>query len=472
VPRITISYRRDDSGVITGRIFDRLAAHFGRESVFRDIDNIPPGVDFRKHIDAVLDESDVILAIVGPKWVGPRTGQSRLANTADPVRLEIETALGKGKPLIPVLVLRATMPRPEQLPESLNDFAYRNAVQIDSSQDFDVHIARLVRAMERILAAGGGMPAAPTEAVAEMIPDREMLPQTAPTTSAEIAELRAINQTIQAQLEAQTDAQQEEARAAARLREEIAAVQQRASAYAAEAKSAAEKATLKQRELLDTGHAAEQALGRVRELEAEVINLKKNLVSAATTSANARGTLKSRDVSIAKLEAEKAALISRIGTADDEYITARQLRRFLLSLRGRVTRSQFWLWFAPHLVINAALWILIFRDRERPGLVFSIWLWFSLVTLWPSVAISVKRIHDRGNSGWLLLIFYVPLLSFIQGITELSYEIPGTLLWDVAQSFAGLDDIAKLAAIATLGAELWFFANFGLRPDVDQAATA
>jgi len=41
MPRITISYRRDDTLDITGRIFDRLAAHFGREAVFRDIDNIP-----------------------------------------------------------------------------------------------------------------------------------------------------------------------------------------------------------------------------------------------------------------------------------------------------------------------------------------------------------------------------------------------------------------------------------------------
>ena len=80
--KITISYRRDDSGVITGRIFDRLAAHFGRDAVFRDIDDIPPGVDFRKHISGILDDSDIVLAVVGPRWIGPRAGQSRLANAA------------------------------------------------------------------------------------------------------------------------------------------------------------------------------------------------------------------------------------------------------------------------------------------------------------------------------------------------------------------------------------------------------
>lgn len=147
MPRITISYRRDDSLDITGRIFDRLAAHFGREAVFRDIDNIPPGVDFRRHIDLVLDDSDVVLAIVGPKWTGP--AQHRLASPADPVRVEIETALRKNKPLIPVLVSAAAMPLPDELPDSLCDFAYRNAVRVDSGQDFDVHLGRLIHAVER-----------------------------------------------------------------------------------------------------------------------------------------------------------------------------------------------------------------------------------------------------------------------------------------------------------------------------------
>ena len=95
MPRITISYRRDDSGVITGRIFDRLAAHYGREAVFRDIDNIPPGIDFARHISDILDESDIVLAIVGPRWIGPRAGRSRLANAADPVRVEMRLRCAK-----------------------------------------------------------------------------------------------------------------------------------------------------------------------------------------------------------------------------------------------------------------------------------------------------------------------------------------------------------------------------------------
>jgi hypothetical protein len=151
MPRITISYRRDDSDVITGRIFDRLSAHYGRETVFRDIDSIPLGVDFRKHVNSVIDGTDIMVAVVGPKWIGPRPGQSRLDNAADPVRVEVDAALRKGVPLIPVLVLRAQMPRADQLPPSLEDFAYRNAARIDAGQDFDTHMGRLIRAIDNVL---------------------------------------------------------------------------------------------------------------------------------------------------------------------------------------------------------------------------------------------------------------------------------------------------------------------------------
>src|SRR5260370_27317843 len=88
--RITISYRREDSGVITGRIFDRLVAQYGRDSIFRDIDDVPFGVDFREHIRRVIDESDVVLAIVGPRWLGPRGGHSPPPHEGGPARGAIE----------------------------------------------------------------------------------------------------------------------------------------------------------------------------------------------------------------------------------------------------------------------------------------------------------------------------------------------------------------------------------------------
>jgi TIR domain len=76
--RLTLSYRRSDSEALTGRIFDRLIRHYGRKSVFRDIDNVPVGVDFRTHIQDALQKSDILLAVVGAGWHGPRKGHDRI----------------------------------------------------------------------------------------------------------------------------------------------------------------------------------------------------------------------------------------------------------------------------------------------------------------------------------------------------------------------------------------------------------
>lgn len=156
MPRVSISYRRSDSEAITGRIFDRLIGHYGRKSVFRDVDNVPVGVDFRSHIQDVLQKSDILLAIVGPNWRGPRpNGPARIDEDSDQVRIELETALKKGIPVIPVLVGRSEIPAPSELPDSLKPFSYRNAVRVDTGQDFDHHLDRLIRETDSILKGKG-----------------------------------------------------------------------------------------------------------------------------------------------------------------------------------------------------------------------------------------------------------------------------------------------------------------------------
>jgi uncharacterized protein (TIGR02594 family) len=153
MPRLSISYRRSDSGDVTGRIFDRLVGHYGKKSVFRDIDNVPIGVDFRTHIRHVLQHSDILFAVVGPDWRGPKPdGHARIEEENDLVRIEVETALKEGIPVIPLLVGDAEMPTAEQLPEALKPFSYRNATRVDSGQDFDHHLDRLVRKTDAILA--------------------------------------------------------------------------------------------------------------------------------------------------------------------------------------------------------------------------------------------------------------------------------------------------------------------------------
>jgi hypothetical protein len=152
MPNILISYRREDSDAIAGRIRDRLANHFGDEHVFMDIDNIPFGTDFRQHVQNALMKNDLVLAIIGPKWMGPtRGGAARIQAEADPVRVEIETAFKHGIQVIPVLVGKATMPKSGDLPESLGNLPFLNAAEVSAGRDFNQHIDRLLRAIESFL---------------------------------------------------------------------------------------------------------------------------------------------------------------------------------------------------------------------------------------------------------------------------------------------------------------------------------
>jgi CubicO group peptidase (beta-lactamase class C family) len=154
--KITISYRRADSDAIAGRIRDRLASHYGENSVFMDIDSIPFGIDFREHIKAELAANDILVAVVGPKWLGPgEDARPRMHDETDPVRIEIETALQRGIPVIPVLVHGAIIPKPGELPAAMQSFAFHNAAAVDTGRDFHSHMDRLIRSMDMILKRKG-----------------------------------------------------------------------------------------------------------------------------------------------------------------------------------------------------------------------------------------------------------------------------------------------------------------------------
>jgi len=80
---IAISYRREDSTPVAGRLHDRLRAEFGNDNVFMDFDSIPYGVDFRDHIKSTLERADVVVAVVGPGWwAGRRRRHAALTTRA------------------------------------------------------------------------------------------------------------------------------------------------------------------------------------------------------------------------------------------------------------------------------------------------------------------------------------------------------------------------------------------------------
>jgi formylglycine-generating enzyme required for sulfatase activity len=154
--KIFISYRRADSTYLIGRIKDRLVSVFGEESTFRDLDDIPAGVDFRDVLERETNDCNVMLVVIGPQWasITNAQGDRRLFDPEDFTRIEVETGLkrlSEGKTMvIPVLVLNASMPSAQELPQSLGQLAYQNAISIRNDPDFDNDMDRLVRDMKRI----------------------------------------------------------------------------------------------------------------------------------------------------------------------------------------------------------------------------------------------------------------------------------------------------------------------------------
>jgi WD40 repeat protein len=149
---IFIAYRRDDSHHITDRIYEWLVREFGKRKVFKDVDSIPLGRDFRHIIRNAVGRCDVLLAVIGDQWISAAKspGLRRIDDPTDFVRVEIEAALERDVPIIPLLVLDATMPREDDLPPSLKNLAYHNGMPVRPDPDFRHDMERLIGAIREL----------------------------------------------------------------------------------------------------------------------------------------------------------------------------------------------------------------------------------------------------------------------------------------------------------------------------------
>jgi len=152
---VFICYRRDDSGETAGRIFDRLTRDLPAGAVFRDLDSIPLGVDFREHVRQKLASARVVLVLIGREWLAIRDAHERrrLDDAADHVRVEVELALHTpGVRVIPILCRQALMPGAEDLPQTMRDLAFKNGQAVRPDPDFHRDVDHLVKHIREILA--------------------------------------------------------------------------------------------------------------------------------------------------------------------------------------------------------------------------------------------------------------------------------------------------------------------------------
>ncbi len=168
--QIFISYRRDDSAGYARAVYDELARHFGAERVFIDVDDIPAGQSFVDVIQRAVGESEVLLVLMGKRWLGEREGGApRIADPEDFVALEVAAGLAKGMSVIPLLLDGATMPTAAQLPAPLRPLVGRNALELGNTR-FAADVERLVRVLGE--AIGEPLPGAASSTSTSMAPAR------------------------------------------------------------------------------------------------------------------------------------------------------------------------------------------------------------------------------------------------------------------------------------------------------------
>ena len=133
-------------------MYSRLEQAFPSESLFMHVDNIAPGLDFVQVLNDEVARCDVVIAVIGKNWLAAadESGERRLDNPEDFVRIEIESALAQKKRVIPVQVNDAKMPRSTELPESLKAFARCNAVRL-THERFRADTQSLIKALGQVL---------------------------------------------------------------------------------------------------------------------------------------------------------------------------------------------------------------------------------------------------------------------------------------------------------------------------------
>ena len=92
------------------------------------------------------------------------------------------------------------------------------------------------------------------------------------------------------------------------------------------------------------------------------------------------------------------------------------LRWLLFSFDGRIGRKTWWLWgvaamLGLGLLLTALLGIAGVHEKPRTAIV-------NLALLWPTLALSAKRWHDRDKSAWWLLIGLVPVVGQLWTLVE------------------------------------------------------
>jgi uncharacterized membrane protein YhaH (DUF805 family) len=114
------------------------------------------------------------------------------------------------------------------------------------------------------------------------------------------------------------------------------------------------------------------------------------------------------------------------------------------TFKGRATRSEYWHFVLFYIVgIFTCIFLDITLFGHNPnnrngdgGVLIGL---FTILVLLPFIAVSVRRFHDIGLSGWVVLLSMVPILNFV------------TLYWTCQPSTPGANRYGPAAASPAIG---------------------
>jgi pterin-4a-carbinolamine dehydratase len=148
MPTAFISYRRQDGSAAARWIARSISDTFGPDSVFIDTEAIRVGYNWPSRINDALEEADVLIVVIGRSWltISDKHGR-RLTRKNDWVRNEIEHAISRDIPILPLLISGAKPPQAKDLPDGIKSFACKHALSLtDATWDRD--LGELFRALE------------------------------------------------------------------------------------------------------------------------------------------------------------------------------------------------------------------------------------------------------------------------------------------------------------------------------------
>jgi len=159
---VFISYRREETALYAGRLYDRLGDRFGEDSIFMDVNSIAVGVDFTTAISGAMSRCNIMFVLIGQRWIAITDGKGkrRIDIPGDFVRIEIEAALQRDVWVVPVLVDGAVLPRAGDLPRSLRPLIRLQALEL-SHAGFRSEVIPLIAAVAQALEAESGRSLAP-----------------------------------------------------------------------------------------------------------------------------------------------------------------------------------------------------------------------------------------------------------------------------------------------------------------------